>query len=215
MSELVLKNIRLVYKIASKYPKDCRVSMEDRVQEGCIGLIKAASRYDPDKGIPFGAFAGMYIDWAISYAVRNTNPVKVSTDVTQYISHIMKHELQELTFEEHMSRTKETRTVVKQALSFMNAEFDSLDFEMTLRNGGEMEHQETIGVDDQYDIYLLLRQCREIIPPDVFHMFELVNAGYTFAEVGEMYGRNDRSVQHLFRKARRKLKEHNLELTNV
>lgn len=214
MTDLVLKNIRLVYKIASKYPKDCRVSMEDRVQEGCIGLIKAANRYDPDKGVPFGAFAGKYIDWAISYAVRNTNPVKVSTDVTQYISHIMKHELQELTLEELLEQGKETRTVVKQALSFMNTEFDSLDFEIKLRHGGETEHHASIGVEENYDMHLLLSQCREIIPPDVFHMFELVNAGYTFAEVGEIYGRNDRSVQHLFRKARRKLKEHNLELTN-
>lgn len=41
----------------------------DLYQEGCLGLIQAVKRYDPDSGIPFGAFAARRIHQAVSRAL--------------------------------------------------------------------------------------------------------------------------------------------------
>lgn len=212
MNELVLKNMRLVYKIANKYPKHCKLELEDRIQEGCIGLIKAANSYDPSKKVPFGAFAGQHIQWAINNALRNQNPVKVSTDVTQLIAHITKHELEHLSVEELMARTKETRTVVKQALSFMKTEFESLDFGIKLQHGGMVEHYENIGREDDFESRLVLDEALSEVPEDVQQFLKLSNQGYTLEEIAEMYGRTWRHVQYHMRATKKKLQARRAQL---
>jgi len=42
---------------------------EDLFQEGCLGLVNAAERFDPDRGIPFAAFALPRIHNAVSRAL--------------------------------------------------------------------------------------------------------------------------------------------------
>jgi RNA polymerase sigma factor (sigma-70 family) len=44
-------------------------SRDDLYQEGCLGLIEAVRRYDPDQGIPFVAFALPRIHTAVSRAL--------------------------------------------------------------------------------------------------------------------------------------------------
>lgn len=210
--DLVLKNMRLVYKIANKYPKHCKLPLEDRVQEGFIGLIRAAREYDESKKVPFGTFAGQHIQWAISNALRNQNPVKVSTDVTQLIAHITKHGLENLSVEELMARTKETRTVVKQALSFMKTEFESLDFGIKLHHGGMMENHESIGREDDFDTRLVLDEVLSEVPEDVQQFLKLSNQGYTLEEIAEMYGRTWRHVQYHMRATKKKLQARRAEL---
>lgn len=56
--ELVKQNISLVQKIAAQFKSKC---YEDLVQEGCIGLIAAADRYDPFAGASFPTYASYWI----------------------------------------------------------------------------------------------------------------------------------------------------------
>ena len=51
----------LVKRIAVKYLKYCD-SWEDLVSEGCVGLMKAIKRYDPDQGARLGTYATKWID---------------------------------------------------------------------------------------------------------------------------------------------------------
>jgi RNA polymerase sigma factor (sigma-70 family) len=51
----------LVKGIAVKYLKYCD-SWEDLVSEGCVGLMKAIRRYDPDQGARLGTYATKWID---------------------------------------------------------------------------------------------------------------------------------------------------------
>lgn len=211
--DLVLKNKRLVYKIANKYPKHCKLPLEDRIQEGFIGLIKAAKSYDPSKKVPFGTYAGQHIQWAISNALRNQNPVKVSTDVTQLIAHIMRHGLNELTVEEIMERTKETRTVVEQTLSFMETNFKSFEYMVGDREKNELH--DLIGFEQDYDTKLLLESCLNLIPKDVRAYIELTHQGYTQREIAKMYGRHWRHVQYHMKAAKEKLQARRAELIEV
>jgi len=47
-----------------------RIELNDLIQEGFIGLLKAADRYDPKKGTSFSTFSSLYIDGAVKDYLR-------------------------------------------------------------------------------------------------------------------------------------------------
>ena len=73
-NELVAHNMRLVVSIARKY-KGTGLGFQDLIQEGNIGLMKAAERFDPDKGFRFSTYATYWIKQAISRAIADQNRV--------------------------------------------------------------------------------------------------------------------------------------------
>lgn len=57
-------NIRLVIAIAKNYAR-MGFDMEDLVQEGSVGLMKAVERFDPERGFKFSTYATWWIRQAI------------------------------------------------------------------------------------------------------------------------------------------------------
>jgi RNA polymerase sigma factor for flagellar operon FliA len=74
--QLVLDYLRVVRPIAtgirSKLP--VHVESEDLVHDGICGLIDAADRYDPARGVPFAVFAKHRIRGAILDGLRRLDP---------------------------------------------------------------------------------------------------------------------------------------------
>ena len=58
--ELIERNLRLVVKIAYKYI-DRGASLEDLIQEGNLGLIRATDKYDVTKNVRFSTYATYWI----------------------------------------------------------------------------------------------------------------------------------------------------------
>jgi len=72
--KLITANLRLVVRIAKKYiTKD--VALLDLIQEGNLGLIKAASKYDYRKHVRFSTYASWWIKQAIVRALSNKRRV--------------------------------------------------------------------------------------------------------------------------------------------
>ena len=68
--QMIKSNLRLVINIAKKYSY-LGVPMLDLIEEGNLGLMKAVSKFDPDRGYRFSTYAAWWIKQFITRAVAN------------------------------------------------------------------------------------------------------------------------------------------------
>jgi len=90
-------NLRLVLSIACSF-RWLRIPIEDLVQDGNLGLIRALEKYDPDRGFKFSTYASWWIRQSIirahcitgatiripSYAVQVVNEVRRAEEQLRY-----------------------------------------------------------------------------------------------------------------------------------
>lgn len=70
-ARLIEGNLRLVIKIAKSY-RNSGMPLVDLIQEGNIGLIKAAERFDGARNVRFSTYAAWWIRQSIMRALVNT-----------------------------------------------------------------------------------------------------------------------------------------------
>ena len=86
--KLIQANLRLVVSIAKKYVGQGVLFM-DLVQEGSLGLIKAAERFDYSKNFRFSTYATWWIKQTIMRAISNSSrtiriPVHMADKIRKY-----------------------------------------------------------------------------------------------------------------------------------
>jgi len=83
LHELVSAYARLVIAMAAKF-RNYGLPMGDLIQEGNIGLMQAANRFDPDRDVRFSTYATWWIRAAIQdYVLRNWSIVRTGTTAAQ------------------------------------------------------------------------------------------------------------------------------------
>src|SRR4030042_2955904 len=77
--ELVVSHLPFVVKVAFQY-RHYKIPVQDLIQEGTIGLMKAVKRFDPYKGFRLVSFAVWWIKAYIkTFILRSSNLVKLGT----------------------------------------------------------------------------------------------------------------------------------------
>ena len=89
-NELVKRNSRLVVSIAKKYLGNGLLLL-DLIQEGNIGLIEAAEKFDVGRNVKFSTFATYWIKNRINYAlVQQSKNIRLSHQTTAEIRQLKK-----------------------------------------------------------------------------------------------------------------------------
>ncbi len=82
--KLVTSNLRLVVKIAIDFQRYWMNGLLDLIQEGNIGLMQAAKKFDPYKGVKFSYYASFWIKaYILRFIIDNWSLVKVGTTQAQ------------------------------------------------------------------------------------------------------------------------------------
>ncbi len=159
LDKLVLANLRFVVSVAKQYQNQ-GLSFPDLINEGNVGLVKAAKRFDEKRGFKFISYAVWWIRQSIIQAIsEQTRIVRLPLNRLSSISKVNKaipfleQELErEPTNEEIASYLELTEEEVKTANSIKKGQ---VSFDKPLSQDG----------DSQFSLYDLV-QTGNIPPPD-------------------------------------------------
>lgn len=88
--KLIEGNLRLVFSRAKLYLNK-GLALDDLLQEGNIGLIKAIEKFDVEKGYKFGTYATWWIDQALGRAVADKGRlIRIPVHMVENINRITK-----------------------------------------------------------------------------------------------------------------------------
>lgn len=88
LEKLVYSNLRFVVSVAKQY-HNSGVELADLINEGNIGLINAARKFDPSKGFKFISYAVWHIrQCLINYLIANGQTIKIPNGISQQMRRV-------------------------------------------------------------------------------------------------------------------------------
>jgi RNA polymerase primary sigma factor len=138
--KLVEANMRLVINIAKSY-RNKSIPLEDLIQEGAIGLMQAAERFDPDRGFRFSTYATHWVRQAIGRAIDNkSKSIRIPAHVSQTVRRIERERLK-LAAELGREPTAEQLAIeldipVAKLKQILQSGMEMLSLDMTFGDGG-------------------------------------------------------------------------------
>lgn len=137
---LIECNMRLVINIARSYR--CKaVPLEDLIQEGAIGLMQAAERFDPTRGFRFSTYATHWIRQAIGRAIDcKSKAIRIPAHVNQALRRIERERLKllsELGTEPTLDQLSSSLGITTRKLvSILHSSQELLSLDMSVGEGG-------------------------------------------------------------------------------
>ena len=130
LKKLTKHNLKFVVSIAKKY-RNFGVPFLDLINEGNLGLMKAAKKFDPDKNIKFISYASWWIKQSIiKFLTEQSTPVKIpikAKNRNRKIDSIKNR------YKEEFNQYPEKREIMKESglseKELRNAEFTKLTFD--------------------------------------------------------------------------------------
>lgn len=125
INRLVECNLKLVIPIAKRY-HGCGLPLLDLIQEGNIGLIKAAEKYDGTKGFRFSTYATYWIRQTISRALGDqSRTIRIPANMVELLGKVRRVSA-ELTVKLHRNPTD------KEIADALGADLDKVQTVMDL-----------------------------------------------------------------------------------
>ncbi len=225
---LIEANLRLVVKIAKSYVTP-DVSFLDVVQEGNLGLIKAASKYDYKKNVRFSTYAAWWIKQSIVRALsKKRRTIRLPHRKEELLKNIQKTYYllnQELSrkpsIEEISFELNEDPEDVADLINSAGVVF-SLDSTFSDDSGTLMDIYEDKSYDPDEELMKksfreetmkFLERLLEKEKQILLYRFSFYGGKkYTLKHIGEEMGISPETVRQIEKRAIKKLREHAVEL---
>ena len=228
VGKLVRANLRFVISVAKKY-QNRGVSLVDLIQEGNVGLVTAARKFDPDQGVKFISYAVWWIRQAILAALANQGravrvPLNRASDLARIFRERerLKQELRrDPTIPEIAEAAHLTPEVVTSLQTLNAAEIrldapigDSDDSQLVERFMWDEAHEPEEAVEERLLAEHIERALETLSPRDarVVRLYFGLEGGreHTLEEIGNMLGVTRERVRQLRDRALRRLREGDL-----
>lgn len=151
--KLARHNVRFVVSVAKKF-QNRGVPLVDLIGEGNLGLMTAARKFDPDRGVKFISYAVWWIRQAVQAAIaRHGRPVRVPLNRTADLSRLgrtttfLKERLQRMPTTEELANATGLTVEAVRSLSALNSEAVRLDH--PTRDGDGNERMERFAAFEQ------------------------------------------------------------------
>ncbi|HPE36028.1 MAG TPA: RNA polymerase sigma factor RpoD/SigA [Spirochaetales bacterium] len=228
-SRLIEANLRLVIKIARSF-SNFDIPLVDLIQEGNMGLIKAAERFDYRKNVRFSTYASWWIKQAVTRSLVNSRRAirlphrkeelirrihKIYGDLSQSLS-------REPTHAELAKELGISAQAVREALELSSAivpletEHDEEDCGSVIDVFEDLTYSPDIQFEREQDRTRTLALLEELMDRErkvLMYRFEFYGTGRsTLKTIGQTMGLSAETVRQIEKRALRKLRERNTEL---
>jgi RNA polymerase primary sigma factor len=223
IQEMVRRNLKYVVTVANKY-RGLGISLQDLIEEGNIGLIQAAKRFDVSRNVKFITYAVWWIKQAIMHSLAEQSgtvklPVKQAGKVLK-INKRSQQMVQDLEREPTQSElAKDLGYQDEEVNSIMRAYRTHLSLDSPLKDSEDtpyldlLENQSLIPFDDQLmqaslsaKVDELLEDLSERETLILKMRFGFLGEVRTLEEIGKEIGLSRERVRQIEKKAKLKLK---------
>jgi len=225
VNELVRANLRFVISVAKKY-QNRGVSLSDLIQEGNVGLVTAARKFDPDQGVKFISYAVWWIRQAILSALANQGrsvrvPLNRASDLAKIFRERerLKQELRRDPSPQELSEATGLSPEIVESLQTLNAAEIRLDAPIGDSDDSQLMDRfiadEAIMTEDEVEERLLSeridRALNTLQPRDakVLKLYFGLEGGreHTLEEIGDILGVTRERIRQLRDRALKRLRE--------
>lgn len=225
LERLVSANLRFVVSVAKKY-QNLGLPLNDLINEGNLGLVKAAQRFDETRGFKFISYAVWWIRQSIIQAIAENsrlvrlplNKVGSLTKINKAFSALEQEFEREPTAEELANsldigeeEVKTTLAVASRHVSMdapfeegeSNSLIDVLENHDALNADHAMDYTYSLSVETERSLSLLTEREREVLK--LFYGIGVDNA-MTLSDIGETLGLTRERVRQIKDKSINKLR---------
>jgi len=225
VQELARANLRFVISVAKKY-QNRGVALTDLIQEGNVGLVTAARKFDPDQGVKFISYAVWWIRQAILASLANHGrsvrvPLNRASDLARIFreKERLKQELGREPTPEELSAATDLTPELIESLQTLNAAEIRLDAPIGDSEDSQLVErfiaEEAAEPEQDVESRLLAESVRDALntlePRDarVLRLYFGLEGEreHTLEEIGNMLGVTRERIRQLRDRALRRLRE--------